>query len=102
VPDLFALSPDDPARLLVLGGSAGFGGGAEEIGTGVSGHGGAFAVGDLDGDGRPDLYFLDPDGSLTAYLGGERGDSSDEDLTYWFVEGDDQPTTRQEACPTVP
>ncbi|MBS1195444.1 MAG: subtilase family protein, partial [Actinobacteria bacterium] len=68
VPDLFALSPDDPARLLVLAGSAGFGGGAEEIGTGVSGHEGAFAVGDLDGDGRPDLYFLDPDGSLTAYL----------------------------------
>ena len=33
---------------------------------------------------------------------GERGEASDEDLIYWFVEGDDQPTTRQEACPVVP
>ncbi len=41
--------------------------------TAVSGHEAAFAVGDLDGDGRPDLYFPDPDGSLTVYLGGERG-----------------------------
>ncbi len=102
VPDLFALSPDDPARLLVPAGSLAYAGEAAEITTGVSGHDGAFAVGDLDGDGRPDLYFLDPDGSLTVYLGGGRGDTSDEDLAYWFVEGDDQPTTRQEACPVVP
>ena len=102
VPDLFALSPDDPARLLILAGAVGYAGAAEEVTTAVSGHDGAFQVGDLDGDGRPDLYFLDPDGSLTVYLGGDRGDTSDEDLIYWFVEGDDQPTTRQEACPVVP
>ena len=59
-------------------------------------------MGDLDGDGRPDLYFLDLDGSLTVYLGGDRGETSDAGLTYWFVEGDDQPTTRREACPVVP
>ncbi|MFH1330756.1 MAG: VCBS repeat-containing protein, partial [Actinomycetota bacterium] len=102
VPDMFALSPADPARLLILPGADGFAGEAVEITTAVSGHDGAFAVGDLDGDGRPDLYFLDADGSLTVYLGGERGDTPDEGLTYWFVEGDDQPTTHQEGCPVVP
>jgi hypothetical protein len=102
VPDLFALSPDGPARLQVLAGSLGYSGAADETVTGVSGHDGAFAVGDLDGDGRPDLYFLDRDGSLTVYLGGARADTSDQGLTYWFVEGDDQPTTRQEACPVAP
>jgi hypothetical protein len=102
VPDLFALSPDDPARLQVLAGSLGYSGAAEETVTGVSGRDGTFAVGDLDGDGRPDLYFPDRDGSLTVYLGGARADTSDEGLTYWFVEGDDQPTTRREACPVVP
>jgi len=100
--DLFALSSDDPARLRVLAGSRGYAGEAAEITTSVSGHGGAFAVGDLDGDGRPDLYFLDLDGSLTVYLGAKQGEASDEDLTYWFVEGDGQPATRQEACPVVP
>ena len=102
VPDLFALSPEDPARLLILSGAGGLAGEAETITTAVSGHDGAMAVGDLDGDGRADLYFLDPDGTLTVYLGGLRGDTPDEDLVYWFVEGDDQPTTRQEACPVVP
>ena len=87
---------------MVLAGAAGYAGVPVEVTTRVSAHDGAFAVGDLDGDGRPDLYFLDPDGSLTVYLGGQRGGASDEDLTYWFVEGDDQPTTRQEACPVAP
>jgi hypothetical protein len=102
VPDLFALSPDRPGRLLVLAGAGGFTGEPERMVTGVAGHDGAMAVGELDGDGRPDLYFLDPDGTITVYLGGDRGDTPDEDLVYWFVEGDDQPTTRQEACPTGP
>lgn len=98
--DLFALSPDVTARLLVFSGGPGFTAAPEEIGTGAARHDGAFAVSDLDGDGRPDLYFLDTDGTMTVYLGGGRG--VDADLTYWFVEGDDQPTTRQEACPVVP
>jgi len=102
VPDLFAMGPGEGARLVVLAGAAGYAGDPVEVTTGVSAHDGAFAVGDLDGDGRPDLYFLDPDGSLTVYLGGERGKVPDEGLTYWFVEGDDQPTTRQEGCPVVP
>ncbi|HSQ36655.1 MAG TPA: M15 family metallopeptidase [Acidimicrobiia bacterium] len=102
VPDLFALSPDDPARLLIMSGAAGLAGETETITTAVSGHDGAMAAGDLDGDGRADLYFLDPDGTLTVYLGGGRGGTPDEDLIYWFVEGDDQPATRQEACPVVP
>ncbi|MCU0280415.1 MAG: FG-GAP-like repeat-containing protein [Acidimicrobiia bacterium] len=102
VPDLFALGPDDPARLLILSGAAGYAGDPARVTTGVSGHDGALAVGDLDGDGRPDLYFLDGDGSVTVYLGGYRPGVSDAGLTYWFVEGDDQPTTRQEACPVVP
>ncbi|MBM3957009.1 MAG: VCBS repeat-containing protein, partial [Gemmatimonadetes bacterium] len=102
IPDLFALSPDAPARLLVLGGAGGFTAAVVDVITAATGHDGTFAVGDLDGDGRSDLYFLDPDGSLTVYLGGERGDTPVEDLTRWFVEGTDQPTTRQEACPVVP
>jgi hypothetical protein len=102
VPDLFALSPDDPALLVVLAGGTGYGGEPRTITTAVSGHEGTFGVGDLDGDGRPDLYLLDADGSLTVYLGGDRSGVSDEGLTYWFVEGHDQPTTRQEACPVVP
>jgi hypothetical protein len=102
VPDLFALGPEDPAGLVVLAGAAGYTGDPVEVTTGVSAHDGTFAVGDLDGDGRPDLYFLDPDGSLSVYLGGDRNAVSDAGLTYWFVEGDDQPTTRQEACPVVP
>jgi len=102
VPDLFALDPDDPARLVVAAGASEFGGGPEAVATAISGHEGAMAVGDLDGDGRPDLYFLGPDGSLTVYLGGDRGDASDQDLIYWFAEGNGQPTTRQEACPEVP
>ena len=102
VPDLFALSPDAPARLVVLPGAGGLEGEAETITTIVSGHDGAMAAGDLDGDGRADLYFLDTDGTLTVYLGGVRGDTADEDLIYWFVEGDGQPATRQEACPVLP
>jgi hypothetical protein len=102
VPDLFALGTDDLAGLFILSGTAGFGGDPVEITTGVSGRDGALAVGDFDGDGRPDLYFLDGDGSVTVYLGGYRPGVSDAGLTYWFVEGDDQRTTRQEACPVVP
>ncbi len=102
VPDLFALGPDDPARLVLVAGGTGFTGEPEVVVTAVSGHEGAMAVGDLDGDGRPDLYFLGPDGTLAVYLGGERGDASDQDLIYWFAEGNDQPSTRQEACPEVP
>jgi hypothetical protein len=102
LPDLFALGPGDPARLLVLSGAGGFAGEAETMTTAVSGHDGVMAAGDLDGDGRTDLYFLDPDGTLTVYLGGERGGMADQELVYWFVEGDDQPTTHQEACPVVP
>jgi hypothetical protein len=101
VPDLFALGPGTPARLLILPGAAGFSAHPEAI-TGEWDPAGAFQVGDLDGDGRPDLYFLDTDGSLAVYLGGERGDASDTDLTYWFVEADDQPTTYQEGCPVLP
>jgi hypothetical protein len=100
--DLFALSPDDPARLIILPGAGDFRDEAEAMTTAVSGHDGPLGVGDLDGDGRPDLYFGDSDGTLTVYLGGGRGTAPAADLVRWFSEGDDQPTTRQEACPVVP
>ena len=44
---------------------------------------------DLDGDGRGDLYFLDETGTLTVYLGGERGALTDAQIIYWFYEGHD-------------
>ena len=87
---------------MVVPGTGGFGGEPATITTGVGLHDGAFTVDDFDGDGRPDLLLLDADGSVTAYLGGAHGDTSDNDLISWFVEGYDQPATRQEACPTVP
>ena len=91
-----------PATLTVLSGSDDFDGEPQTLSTGVGNHEGAFSVDDIDGDGRPDLWFLDSDGNLTSYLGGARGDATDADLISWFVEGYDQPTTRQEACPFVP
>lgn len=102
VPDLYALSPDGPARLVIVPGADGFTGEPQTRATEVAGQEGAFAVGDLDGDGRGDLYFLDERGVLSVYLGGNRSNATEGDLTYWFVEGNDQPTTRQEACPLPP
>src|SRR4030042_636496 len=65
--------PAPPARLVVLPGAGGLEGEAETITTIVSGHDGAMAAGDLDGDGRADLYFLDPDGTPTLSPGGRGG-----------------------------
>ncbi|MCJ7725630.1 MAG: M15 family metallopeptidase, partial [Acidimicrobiia bacterium] len=100
--DLFALDRGQPAALVVIPGSDDFGGSPLTIPTGVGDQAGAFSVHDIDGDGRPDLWFLDGEGGLTSYLGGDRGEATDADLMTWFVEGTDQPPTRQEACPTVP
>jgi hypothetical protein len=102
VPDLFALGSGTSAVLTVMAGSGDLRGEPAVVGTGVGPHDGAFAAVDVDGDGRDDLVFLDSDGTLTAYLGGDAGAATDAALTSWFVEGYDQPTTRQEACPEVP
>ncbi len=57
---------------------------------------------DLDGDGRGDLYFLDPEGTLTVHLGGERGALSDAELIYWFYEGHDRHWEPGAGCPSDP
>jgi hypothetical protein len=102
VPDLYALSPEDPARAHIVPGGSGFTGPAEVVRTAVSGHDGEFAVSDLDGDGRDDLYFFDADGTVTAYLGGRRGITPDGQLTYWFYEGHDPHWQYGEGCPADP
>jgi hypothetical protein len=87
-PDLYALSPDNPARLVIIPGAADFQGPPlPSPATAIDGGAGVFQTGDLDGDGRDDLYILGPDGTLAVYLGGERGNTPDADLIYWFFEG---------------
>jgi hypothetical protein len=102
IPDVFALGPADPATLVTLLGADALNRSAETLTTGVSGHDGPLQIGDLDGDGRDDLIFFDTDGTITTYLGGDRGASSDTEITSWFVEGDDQPWEYREGCPTEP
>ncbi len=89
VPDLFALAPGDSPELRILTGASGFSGPAETITLAGPVPGGAFAVEDLDGDGRGDLYFLDGTGTITVYLGGGRGALTDAEIIYWFYEGHD-------------
>ena len=89
IPDLFALGPGDTPVLRIVTGASAFSGPAETITLPGPGRDGAFAVEDLDGDGRGDLYFLDGAGALTVHLGGERGTALDGQLTYWFYEGHD-------------
>ena len=102
IPDLFALGPGDTPQLLILTGAAGFSGPAEAITLAEAAPTGAFAVEDLDGDGRGDLYFLDPEGTLTVRLGGERGALSDAALIYWFFEGHDPHWEPGAGCPADP
>ncbi len=99
IPDLFVLSPDQPARLTTFSGNNGFSGAGETVTTGIGEHDGAMQTGDLDGDGRDDLYFYDYDGSLTVYLGGDRGSTPKADLIYWFFEGHDPDWTYAAGCP---
>jgi len=102
IPDLYALGPGDPARVSIALGRNGFAGPVETVRTTVTGHDGTLQVGDLDGDGRDDLYFFDGDGALTVYLGGQRGLTPDSDLIYWFFEGHDRHWTYGSQCPVDP
>jgi hypothetical protein len=100
VSDLYALSPDNPARLVVVPGAAPIDQPPPPtIITAVAGHDGPFQVGDLDGDGRDDLLFLDTSGVLTAYLGGDRGDTTDTQLTYWFTASQNHDWAYRDGCP---
>jgi len=99
IPDLFVLSPDQPARLTTFSGNSGFAGSGETVTTTISGHDGTMQTGDLDGDGRDDLYFYDSNGSLTVYLGGDRGSTPRADLIYWFYEGHNPHWTFGSGCP---
>ena len=101
VPDLYALSPDNPARLVIIPGADDFHGAPlPALTTTVTSHDGAFQIGDLDGDGRDDLYLLLPDGTLTIYLGGERGTTPAADLTYWFLEAYNRHWDPGDGCTT--
>ncbi len=83
-PDLYAVEKADPARVRVqVHAGAGYAGPATHLTTGIAaGPGTAFAVGDYDGDGRPDVYAL-RNGQLAVYLGGVPGPGVD--LTAWFM-----------------
>jgi hypothetical protein len=99
IPDLFALGPGRSPDLYLVTGASGFSGPAETISLAGPIPTGAFAVEDLDGDGRGDLYFLDGTGTLTVYLGGERGLLTDAEITYWFYEGHDVHWEARAGCP---
>ena len=100
VPDLFAFGPG--SLLHVVDGSGSFSNPPENIGTGIIGHDGPLQTGDLDGDGRDDLLFVDTDGRLTVYLGGDRGDTPESDLLAWFLQGDDEAWSAWEPCRARP
>jgi hypothetical protein len=102
IPDIFALDPARPARLFVATGADGFTGEPEVVTTAVGDHDGPLQTGDLDGDGRDDLLFFDADGTVTAYLGGDRAGSADTELLSWVLEGDDQPWEYRAGCPFDP
>jgi hypothetical protein len=101
VPDLFALEPGDVPRLRIVTAASGFTGRAEALDLPGGVPDGAFAVEDLDGDGRGDLYFLDAAGRLTVHLGGQRT-VTDAQLTYWFREARDGHWQRGQGCPVDP
>jgi|GEM_PF-1140594 len=98
IPDLFALEPGDDPIVHIVPGASGFTGPDEAITLEGPAHEGGFAVEDLDGDGRGDLYFLDRDGTLTVRLGGKRGATTDDRLVYWFFEGHDRDWTAGAGC----
>ncbi len=102
IPDLFALGPGDAPRLRIVTGASAFSGPAEKITLAGPAPEGAFAVEDLDGDGRGDLYFLDGTGTLTVYLGGARRALTDAEITYWFYEGHDLHWEAGAGCVTGP
>jgi hypothetical protein len=99
IPDLFVLSPDQPARLTTFSGDGGFSGAGQTVTTAIAAHDGTMQTGDLDGDGRDDIYFYDSDASLTVYLGGERGSTPVSELIYWFFEGHELDWTYAAGCP---
>jgi hypothetical protein len=108
VPDLYALGPGDHAVVMIAPGSGSFTAAPLRLETRIGEHSGAVHATDLDGDGRDDLMFFDPDGSLTTYLGGDAGDATDADLISWFFAGwvepwaDGQPWTPGSGCRIVP
>jgi len=99
IPDLFALEPGDDPRLRITPGASGFSGKVESHPLAGPARPGIFAVGDLDGDGRGDLYFLDHGGTLTVLLGGART-LPDSQLIYWFFRGHDRYWETGAGCPT--
>lgn len=85
--DLYALSSEPIARLIVTTGASGFAGAPIGIKTATSLRSGdRLSVEDYDGDGRDDLYLIDPMGDARVVLGGVRSLSAD--LTGWFVDRD--------------
>jgi hypothetical protein len=102
VPDLYAISPDNPAQVAVISGADGFTAPPETMTTAITNPTGAIEVGDLDGDGRDDIYTYNPNGTITAYLGGEQGATPDTNLTYWFYENHDRHWTPTQGCPADP
>lgn len=98
IPDLYALGPGDPATLFILAGGDGFAL-SETLTTAIGVHNDGPHPADLDGDGWEDLLFMDRDGSITAYLGGDRGGTPDADLTAWLLNQGAIPWEHGSGCP---
>jgi len=108
IPDLYAVGPGDPAAVAISSGADRFAGDPVLLDTGVARHTGRPQAADVDGDGRDDLVFFDDDGTVTAYFGGDTGETGDDELISWFFAGssepwaDGRPWDPGDGCRTVP
>jgi len=83
--DVAAIDAKGAVRIKALRAAAGFTGSPKSSATGASASGGdVFAMGDLDGDGRSDLWQIDNAGRVTV----RRGGNSTLSVDYWYQRPD--------------
>jgi hypothetical protein len=71
--DILAVKPNGDLYLYRGNGLGGFAGGGSRIGAGWGIFGKVFSAGDFNGDGRPDIFALKPNGDLYLYRGNGLG-----------------------------